>query len=121
VLNRSCRVVPATELTSTGLEDLPLPGDQVLVGSPTVSGRVLAQDSSIEVGIWEHTAGTTSDIEADEVFIVLAGRATIQVEGGPTLEVGPGDVGFLMAGSATVWTVHEPLRKLYFAAVDSGS
>ena len=33
---------------------------------------------------------------------------------GPTLEVGPGDLGVLAAGAETVWTVHETLRKVYF-------
>jgi hypothetical protein len=47
------------------------------------------------------------------VFVVLRGRATIEVSGGPTLEVGPGDVGVLHAGDRTTWTVHEDLRKVY--------
>ncbi|MFN8168934.1 MAG: cupin domain-containing protein [Candidatus Nanopelagicales bacterium] len=37
----------------------------------------------------------------------------IEVEGGPTLEVGPGDVGLYPAGTRTRWTVHETLRKVY--------
>jgi len=53
------------------------------------------------------------DVEADEAFVVLTGRATIEVEGGPTLEVGPGDLGLLPAGARTTWTVHETLRKVY--------
>jgi uncharacterized cupin superfamily protein len=44
---------------------------------------------------------------------VLTGRATIEVEDGPTLEVGPGDAGLLHAGDRTTWTVHEDLRKIY--------
>lgn len=90
-----------------------MPADQVLEGSPRVSGLLLAEDEAVEVGVWQHSAGASSDVEADEVFVVLSGRATIRVEDGPTLVVGPGDVGFLAAGSSTVWTVHEPLRKVY--------
>jgi uncharacterized cupin superfamily protein len=52
-------------------------------------------------------------VEADEVFVVLSGRATIEVENGPTLEVGPGDVAVLPEGTVTRWTVHETLRKVY--------
>ena len=55
----------------------------------------------------------STDLELDEVFVVLAGRATIEVEDGPTLEVGPGDVGLYPAGTRTRWTVHETLRKVY--------
>ena len=49
------------------------------------------------------------------MFVVVSGRATIEVEGGPTLEVTPGSVGFLRAGDRTAWTVHETLRKVFVA------
>jgi uncharacterized cupin superfamily protein len=55
----------------------------------------------------------STDVEAEEVFVVLRGRATIEVAGGPTLQVGPGDIGVLHAGDQTTWTVHEDLRKVY--------
>ena len=55
----------------------------------------------------------STDVEADEVFVVLSGRATVEVVDGPTLEIGPGDVGLLPAGARTTWTVHETLRKVY--------
>jgi uncharacterized cupin superfamily protein len=67
----------------------------------------------VEIGVWEHTAGVSSDTEADELFVVLAGRARIEVADGTVLEVGPGDVGILEAGAETVWTVYETLRKIY--------
>lgn len=38
-----------------------------------------------------------------------------EVEGGPTLEVGPGSVGLLHAGDRTIWRVHETLRKVFQA------
>jgi hypothetical protein len=82
--------------------------------------KELAHDSVMEVGVWEHTPGRTTDIEADEVFVVLAGRATIEVSGGPTLELGPGDIGFLASGASTVWTIHETFRKFYVAGVGQG-
>jgi hypothetical protein len=39
--------------------------------------------------------------------------ATIQIDGGPTLEVGAGDVAALRRGDRTTWRVHETLRKVY--------
>ncbi|MEJ2578496.1 MAG: cupin domain-containing protein [Kineosporiaceae bacterium] len=98
----ACRVFPAA---TVAVPTVPLPADQVLAG---VDG--------LEVGVWEHTAGSSTDVEVDEVFVVLRGRATIEVEGGPELQVGPGDLGLLEAGSRTRWHVHEPLRKVYVAA-----
>jgi len=54
-----------------------------------------------------------TDVEVDEVFVVLSGRATIEFEEGRILEVGPGDVAVPPEGAATRWTVHETLRKVY--------
>ena len=105
-----CYVVPATtqELTPD-----PLDPDQVVSGNPQVSIHELLDTEALAVGIWQHTAGVSTDVEVDEIFVVLGGRATIEVDGGPTLEVGPGDVGVLEAGAKTTWTVHDDLRKIY--------
>lgn len=102
------------------LEPWPLEPDQIVAGDPQVSGRVLdtSTDGRVERGIWSHTPGVSRDTESDEIFVVLTGRATIEVEGGPTLELGPGDVGLLHAGDRTVWRVHEPLRKIYQTTSD---
>jgi uncharacterized cupin superfamily protein len=97
------------------LEPWPLDPAQVVAGSPQVSGLVLHEsaDGRVVRGVWEHTAGTSRDVEADELFVVLSGRATITIEDGGVLEVGPGDAGVLRAGDRTVWTVHETLRKVF--------
>lgn len=97
------------------LEPAELPAEQIVSGTPRVAERTLwtSPDGRVESGIWEITPGVSTDVEADEVFVVLAGRATVEVEGGPTLELGPGVVGTLRAGDRTRWTVHETLRKAY--------
>jgi len=93
----------------------PLPAAQVLEGEPTVAERALwtSPDGSVESGIWEITAGVSTDVEAAEVFLVVRGRATVEVQDGPTLELSPGVVGSFAGGENTVWRVHETLRKLY--------
>jgi uncharacterized cupin superfamily protein len=105
--------------------DAPLAEDEldptdVLAGEPRTASAPLwsAAGGAVEHGIWEITPGTVTDVEADELFVVLSGRATIAFEDGPTLEVGPGDACRLRAGQRTVWTVHETLRKVY--AIVSG-
>lgn len=87
----------------------------VLEGSPEVSEAVLwaSEDGRILRGVWQITNGIVTDVEQDELFVVISGRATIEVEDGPTMEVGPGDVGVLAKGARTRWTVHEPLRKVF--------
>ncbi|GAA3197903.1 cupin domain-containing protein [Actinocorallia longicatena] len=77
------------------------------------AAAVLHEAGGVERGIWEIEPGTATDIEADEIFVVIEGRATIVIEDGPTLEVGPGDVCVFDKGARTTWHVHERLRKVY--------
>lgn len=104
-----------TELELDGDE---LPADQVLEGGPRVASRALwtSPDGSIETGVWEITPGVSSDVEATETFVVLAGEATVAIDGGPTLELRPGIVGSFAGGERTIWRVRTTLRKLYTVA-----
>ena len=97
------------------LEPAPLDPSQIVEGVPRLAERVVwtSLDGRRMRGVWEHTPGTTTDVEVDEVFVVVSGRATIEIEGGPTIEVGPGDVGILEPGVHTTWHVHETLRKVF--------
>jgi uncharacterized protein len=95
------------------LEPWPLAPDQVVEGAPEVRGLVLHEDDAGERGVWEHTPGVSRDVEADELFVVVSGRATIELAGGQVLEVGPGDVAVLPEGARSVWRVHETLRKVF--------
>ncbi len=93
----------------------PLPAAQIVSGSPSAGVSELVVGDT-EIGIWEHTPGTSTDVEADEVFVVLSGRATVEiVETGETLQLAPGVIGRLAAGTATRWAVTETLRKIYIA------
>ena len=113
MFTRIAYVVHASALVDAELEASPLGPAQVVTGAPEVRSRALHDSETLEIGIWQHGVGVSTDVEADEVFIVLSGRATVAVEGGPVLELGPGDVGLLPAGARTTWTVHETLRKIY--------
>ena len=106
--------------------DVPLePGEldpgSILAGSPEVTETMLweSPDGRIVRGIWRITEGTVTDTEQDELFVVIEGRATIEVADGPTIEVGPGDVCILERGARTTWTVHEPLRKVFQITLDA--
>jgi len=106
----TCYVVSAASIP---LSKDPLDVTQIVSGNPQVSVHTIIDTDHVAIGVWEHTAGVSTDVEVDEVFVVLSGRATIEVTGGPTLDVGPGDVGVLEAGVETIWTVHDDLRKVY--------
>ncbi|NTV38914.1 MAG: DUF861 domain-containing protein [Demequinaceae bacterium] len=91
-------------------------------GAPTVGEVELGElrlggGQGATVGVWECTPGTSTDVEVDEVFVVLSGRARIDFVAPklPSIEIGPGDVFRLEAGMKTVWTVTETLRKVYVA------
>jgi uncharacterized cupin superfamily protein len=61
------------------------------------------------------TAGEVSDVEVDEVFVVLSGAGDVTFEDGSTLPLAPGTVVRLREGDRTVWRVTHTLRKLYVA------
>ncbi|MEU9038554.1 cupin domain-containing protein [Streptomyces sp. NPDC048352] len=107
--------VPVADLPDSELEAEDLDPAQIVSGAPVVTGKVLweSPDGSQIRGIWQITPGVVTDTEADELFVVVSGRATIEVEGGETLEVGPGSACVLREGDRTTWTVHETLRKAY--------
>ncbi len=98
--------------SQTSLEHHRLPAEQVRQGSPTAAVWE-APIAEVACGLWEHTVGTSTDVEAHEVFVVLSGTARIEIEGQPDLEIGPGDVVELEAGARTVWHVQQPLRKFW--------
>ncbi|MEV0620227.1 cupin domain-containing protein [Nonomuraea sp. NPDC050404] len=83
--------------------------EQIVAGDPAVSSLELGEGR----GIRQITPGVVTDVETDEIFVVLSGHATIAVEGGTTIEVNPGDVCLLAEGAKTTWIVHETLRKVY--------
>ena len=94
------------------LDHEPLPAEQVISGAPTTATAVLVEGEP-EIGVWEITPGVSTDVEVDEVFIVLSGRATLEMPGFDPVELTAGCVVQLAEGMATTWTVHETLRKVY--------
>ncbi|MHC0432614.1 cupin domain-containing protein [Streptomyces sp. O3] len=105
----------AVRIPDVALEPEPLTPDQIVSGEPEVTGKVLweSADGRQLRGIWQITPGVVTDTEANELFVVVSGRATVEVEGGDTLELGPGVAAVLREGDRTTWTVHETLRKAY--------
>ena len=103
-------------LDTTAPIDLePLDTESVVAGQPQAGARAVGALAGLEVGVWEITPGTSTDIEADEVFVVLSGSATVSFNDGEVIELGPGSAVRLRAGDQTTWTVHETLRKVYLA------
>jgi uncharacterized cupin superfamily protein len=109
----------ALSVADAELEPGELDPARIVSGDPRVTELVLAEsaDGRVLRGIWQMTPGVVTDTEADEMFVVLSGRATVEFSDGTVLAVGPGDVAVLTAGAETTWTVHETLRKVYQASL----
>ena len=99
------------------IETEPVAGSAVVSGSPRTGVMELAS-AGVECGLWEHSTGVSTDVEVEEVFVVLSGRARIEIHGQEPLEVGPGDVVRLAAGARTTWHVYEHLRKFWVIPTD---
>jgi hypothetical protein len=105
----------AIDAAALALEPAELDPSTILEGTPEISERTVwtSPDGREARGVWQITPGVVTDVEVDELFVVLQGRATIEIHEGPTLRVGPGDLCVLEAGARTVWRVEETLRKVF--------
>lgn len=91
----------------------PLESAQVVDGDVRTGVVSLVGTTGLDVGVWEHSVGTSTDVEVDEVFVVIAGRGTVTDTDGGVIELAPGVVGVLTAGAQTTWQVTETLRKVW--------
>ena len=96
---------------STEWSDLPAE-KSVTPGVRTAIAEVWS-DAGFEVGVWEHSAGTSSDSFDDEIFVVIEGRGTVTDQHGRTIDLAPGVVGVLHPDDETTWVITEPLRKVW--------
>ncbi len=82
---------------------------------PLATASAVLVTTAVEVGLWEAGPGTDTDVEADEVFLVLSGAGTVRFEDGSEIDLRPGVLVRLHEGDRTTWVVTERLRKLYLA------
>ncbi|MCK6375470.1 MAG: cupin domain-containing protein [Zoogloea sp.] len=89
---------------------------KVLTGSPRplVGMAVLAGLGDCEIGVWEIGPSTTTDVETDEVFLVLFGEATVKFDDGSAdLVLKAGSLARLRRNARTTWHVTQTLRKVF--------
>lgn len=51
-----------------------------------------------------------------EIFVIVEGSARIEIEGGPTLEMGVGDMASIPKGTVTTWHISAPYKEIWFFA-----
>ena len=106
----------AYDATSAPLRHTDLPEAKCPDGPIATGVEMLAATDLLEVGVWEHPVGRSTDIETDEVFVVLSGRGRVILADGRVLDLQPGTVGVLEAGTETTWEIDETLRKVWVVA-----
>lgn len=112
-----------TATTHHKAADLPVPRELVPSEHAPSDGceagvTELGEFAGCEYGIWEMSTGVMHDTEAEELFVVLEGNATVEFlePRSASIEIAPGSVVTFAAGTKTRWTVHsERLRKVYLA------
>jgi uncharacterized protein len=106
-------VIRSFDARSIPMEHTRLGDKRNLTGDVTTAVRAQATEGDMEVGVWEHSVGTSTDVEIEEVFVVLAGRGRVTCDEGGAIDLAPGVVGLLPAGARTTWEITEPLRKVW--------
>jgi uncharacterized cupin superfamily protein len=107
--------VKSTRFNVTNAVLGPLDSGDRLEGGATTSYSVdwISDDQHEVRGVWEMTPGVLTNVDADEMFVVISGKATLEFADGRVWQVGPGDVGVLVAGDPVRGTVQETIRKAY--------
>lgn len=106
----------AVDAAGAELSDESLDPDSVVSGSPSVRTDRFGDVAGAEVGLWELEPGVVTDVEVDEVFVVLSGAGEVVfTDSGERVALAPGVMVRLHAGERTEWHVTETLRKVYVA------
>ncbi len=95
------------------LDPYDLEPEEVFSGSPRTAERTITSIGEVEVGIWEITEGSVTDVEKDEAFVVLAGEGSVTFADGEVVDLAPGSLVRLHAGESTLWQIRSTLRKVY--------
>jgi uncharacterized cupin superfamily protein len=96
------------------LHDHPINPDWVLEGQPRarISGWGESPDGITSHWTWDCTAGRFRwYYEVDESIVVVAGAASIQVDGEPPVSLAAGDAAYFPAGHWATWHVEDYVRK----------
>ena len=86
---------------------------------PEVGGElhVLARADDVFAGMTryrERPEAVAWALPERETFLILEGAARIEIEGGPTLDLGVGDMASIPKGAVTTWHVTTPFKEIWF-------
>lgn len=78
--------------------------------------HVLRDDDAVQAGLWEAPDdGRELSVAIDhhETIVVLAGEVEIEIEDGPTLRLGPGDMASFREGTRSTWRPTPGFREVW--------
>jgi len=80
--------------------------------------HMLFEDGETMAGLWRPDPAQTgpyADLEltARETIVVLAGTVRIEIAGGPTLDLGAGDIASMPKGAVTTWHPSPDFREVW--------
>ena len=86
--------------------------------NPTTGSVAFGTIGAADFGVWEMSVGTMYDVEAEEIFVITAGRGSVVIApfgdaAEQRVKLFPGALMRLSEGMRTTWTVTETLRKVY--------
>lgn len=71
-------------------------------------------DGVLFTGLWKHGPATLPYVfPGDETFQVLEGEVHIDVEGGDSVDLKPGDIASFAKGQTATWTITSPFKKFF--------
>jgi uncharacterized cupin superfamily protein len=108
---------PGVFVTSTSTEDW-RPDPEVGGGAEE---HVLFDDGAMRAGLTRFATDADPTpppwtLAQTEVLLVLEGTARIEIEGGPTLDLKPGDLATLPKGAVTRWQLTLPFKEVWVLA-----
>jgi uncharacterized cupin superfamily protein len=106
-------MITSFDATSVDVSHDPLPPEKALSEGVSTGLVELAGEAGLEVGVWEHSVGSSTDSFGDEAFVVLSGAGVVRDGQGGEIVLAPGVLGILHAGDVTTWEITEPLRKVW--------
>jgi uncharacterized cupin superfamily protein len=106
-------MISSFDATSVPVVHDPLDPDKARSDGVSTGLAEVVSEAGLDVGVWEHSVGSSTDSFGDEVFVVLSGAGVVRCQNGGEIVLAPGIVGVLHAGDVTTWEITEPLRKVW--------
>ena len=82
------------DINTITLEHEPVDADHLPADAgatvPTTGYQRFEGTDKLNVGIWEHSVGVSTDTEVDEVFVIISGKGRIVLKDGSSLSLYPG-------------------------------